>query len=154
MEEGPPYAAFLFCTELAGSLLPTIRSRCVELKLPRAGEETEPDLSLCKVFAKGKILPVIEHLVGLENKKIKREALQQLLIDTWRVCAEAMLLQRGKPAASGTMGEGSALLSRSLNPLQLAALTALMNHYATECQFNVGVGHVLGAIAAEWEKIV
>lgn len=33
VEEGPPYAAFLFCTETAAALLPTIRSRCVEWKL-------------------------------------------------------------------------------------------------------------------------
>ena len=154
VEEGPPYAAFLFCTELAGSLLPTIRSRCVELKLPRSGDEAEPDLTLCNVFARGKLLPVVETLVGLENKKIKREALEQLLVDTWRVCAEALLVQRGKPLAAGTLGEGAALLSRSLNPLQLAALTALIEHYAAECQYNVGVGHVLGAIAAEWEKTI
>ena len=154
VEEGPPYAAFLFCTELAGSLLPTIRSRCVELKLPRSGDEAEPDLTLCKVFARGQLLPVVETLVGLENKKLKREALEQLLVDTWRVCAEAMLVQRGKPQAAGTLGEGAALLSRSLNPLQLAALTALIEHYAAECQYNVGVGHVLGAIAAEWEKTI
>ena len=154
VEEGPPYAAFLFCTELAGSLLPTIRSRCVELKLPRFGEEEEPDLTLCKAFAHGQLLPVAEVLVQLENKKIKREALQQLLSQTWRVCAEALLIQRGKPCAPGTLGEGANLLSRSLNPLQLAALTALMEHYATECQYNVGVGHILGAIAEEWEKTI
>ena len=34
VEEGPPYAAFLFCAENASVLLPTIRSRCVEVKLP------------------------------------------------------------------------------------------------------------------------
>ncbi len=33
VEEGPEYAAFLFLTEHAGQLLPTIRSRCEELKL-------------------------------------------------------------------------------------------------------------------------
>ena len=37
VEEGPPYAAFLFCAENASVLLPTIRSRCVEVKLPPAG---------------------------------------------------------------------------------------------------------------------
>lgn len=154
VEEGPPYAAFLFCTELAGSLLPTIRSRCVELKLPRQSKEEEPDLTLCRVFATAQLLPVVETLVELENKKLKREALQVLLRQTWRVCAEAMLVQRGKPSAAGTLGEGASLLSRSLNPLQLAALTALVEHYATECQYNVGVGHILGAIAAEWEKTI
>ena len=34
VEEGPPYAAFLFCAKNSASVLPTLRSRCVELKLP------------------------------------------------------------------------------------------------------------------------
>ena len=37
VEEGPPYAAFLFCAENASGVLPTLRSRCVELKLRPAG---------------------------------------------------------------------------------------------------------------------
>lgn len=152
VEEGPPYAAFLFCTEVADRLLATIRSRCVELKLPRQGPEAEPDLTLCRVFATGRLLPVAEALVGLENRKIKREPLQQLLRDTWRISAEAMLLQRGKSAAPGALGEGAALLAKALTPRQLQRLTALLEHYTAECNYNVGVGHVLGAMTAEWEK--
>ena len=33
VEEGPPYAAFLFCTETAAALLPTIRSRCMIVRV-------------------------------------------------------------------------------------------------------------------------
>ena len=33
VEEGPPYAAFLFCAENSSVVLQTLRSRCVELKL-------------------------------------------------------------------------------------------------------------------------
>ena len=36
VEEGPAYAAFLFCAETAAALLPTVRSRCVEWKIGRA----------------------------------------------------------------------------------------------------------------------
>ena len=38
VEEGPPYAAFLFCAENAAVVLQTLRSRCVELKLHPAAE--------------------------------------------------------------------------------------------------------------------
>ncbi len=154
VEEGPPYAAFLFCTELADRLLPTIRSRCVEVKLPRQGEEAEPDLTLCRLFATGRLLPVIEALVAMENRKMKRESLRQLLQDTWRCSAEALLVQRGKPAVQDTLGEGAALLARSLSSRQLQRLTDFLEHYTAECNYNVGVGHILGAIAAEWEKTV
>ena len=39
VEEGPGYAAFLFCAENPGVLLPTVRSRCVELPVRPTGEE-------------------------------------------------------------------------------------------------------------------
>lgn len=39
VEEGPPYAAFLFCAENAAVVLQTLRSRCVELKLHPAEEQ-------------------------------------------------------------------------------------------------------------------
>ena len=41
VEEGPPYAAFLFCAETPAAVLQTLRSRCVELKLQPL-EETPP----------------------------------------------------------------------------------------------------------------
>ena len=43
VEEGPPYAAFLFCAENAAVVLQTLRSRCVELKLHPAAEVCNPD---------------------------------------------------------------------------------------------------------------
>jgi DNA polymerase-3 subunit delta' len=46
IEEGPEYAAFLLITQHAGQLLPTIRSRCEELKLtPISTEEVEEILA-------------------------------------------------------------------------------------------------------------
>ena len=59
-EEGPPYAAFLFCAETAATLLPTIRSRCVEWKLRGGDEDARNDTArdLCRAFASGQLLPV------------------------------------------------------------------------------------------------
>ena len=57
VEEGPPYAAFLFCAENASVLLPTIRSRCVEVKLPPAGtvgEDDERTRELLRLIAEGR----------------------------------------------------------------------------------------------------
>ena len=75
VEEGPPYAAFLFCAETAATLLPTIRSRCVEWKLRGGDEDARDDTArdLCRAFASGQLLPVSQYLVGLENKRLKRE---------------------------------------------------------------------------------
>ena len=37
---------------------------------------------------------------------------------------------------------------------QLQGMTDLMKQYCLECRYNVGVGHVLGALCAGWEKLL
>ena len=156
VEEGPTYAAFLFCADSAAALLPTIRSRCVELKL--RGEEDAPEseqaLDLCRAFAGGEVMPVVQLLVSLENRRLKREQLQSLLEDAWRIAAEALLLQCGKAPLAGPTGDAASSLSRSLSRSRLQKLTDCLHRYAAECRYNVGPGHVLGALAAEWETIL
>jgi len=156
VEEGPPYAAFLFCAGSAAALLPTIRSRCVTWTL-RGDEDTpesEQAAALCRVFAAGEMLPVAELLIGLENRRIKREQLQSLLQEAWRICARALLLCCGA-AAEDTPGEAlSAQLARALPRDRLQKLTDALSHYAEQCRYNVGPGHVLGALTAAWEAIL
>ena len=69
VEEGPAYAAFLFCAETAAALLPTVRSRCVEWKV--AGQPETPEMEqargLCRVLAQGKTLPAAQWLVSLHQ---------------------------------------------------------------------------------------
>ena len=155
VEEGPSYAAFLFCADSAAALLPTIRSRCVELKLrgEDAVPETEQALALCRAFAGGEVPEVTRFLVSLENGRIKREQLQTLLEDAWRVAAQALLLRCGKAPLPGPAGDTAAALSRALPRAALQKLTDCLHHYASECRYNVGPGHVLGALAADWEAI-
>ena len=33
-------------------------------------------------------------------------------------------------------------------------VTALLEQYSGECEYNVGAGHVLGALAVEWEELL
>lgn len=154
VEEGPAYAAFIFCVENSASLLQTVRSRCVELKLQQDEQAPQPDMPLLQAFAAARPGKITEYVAGLENRKISREQLQLLLQTTWRVCAEALLVQKGKSAPDPALAEGAALMSRSLHTPRLAALTELLHRYALECQYNVGPGHVLGALAAEWENTI
>ena len=155
VEEGPPYAAFLFCVENSASLLQTVRSRCVEWKLRQEDALGEADLDLLSAFAASRPGRVTEYLTALEGRKLSREQLRSLLQTAWRICAEALLLQRGKPAYAATApADAVELLSRRLDVRRLAALCSLLHRYALECQYNVGVGHVLGALAAEWENTI
>ena len=126
VEEGPPYAAFIFCADSPAALLETIRSRCVMLKYDDGAEAPlRPDaVELCRAFAAGRLhhrivlhlmvplgaagefrplrrlrlLPVTAFLVGLDAKKPvpKREEVSAMLRDCWRTAAEALLLRRGK----------------------------------------------------------
>ena len=44
------------------------------------------------------------------------------------------------------------MLRRAFDRRQLQKLTDLFRRYCDECQYNVGVGHVLGALGAELAK--
>ena len=152
VEEGPPYAAFVFCADAVHSLLPTIRSRCVELRMdaPQAPvEEDEAAAELCCVIARREPLALTAHLTALENRRLKREQLLSLLEGAWQISADALLSQCGKP---GTCGDAADMLRCAFARRQLQELTTLFRRYCGECQYNVGVGHVLGALGAELAK--
>lgn len=154
VEEGPAYSAFIFCVENSASLLPTVRSRCVELKLQQDQPAAQPDMALLQAFAAAQKGRAASYLTDLEGRKLNREQLQLLLQTTWRTCAEALLVQCGKSNPDPTLAEGAALLAGNLDRKRLAVLTERLQYYAQECQYNVGPGHVLGALAAEWENII
>ena len=148
VEEGPPYAAFVFCADALHSLLPTIRSRCVALRLDAAAEEIDEEenaAALCRVLARRDPLALAACLTGMENRRMKRENLQTMVEGAWRMAADALLTKCGGAACGGT----AQILCRAFDRQRLQALTDLLRRYAGECQYNVGVGHVLGALNAE-----
>ena len=148
VEEGPPYAAFVFCTDAVHTLLPTIRSRCVELRLD-APEEAPPENeaadTLCRILTRRDPLALTTYLTALENKRMKREQLLTMLEGAWQNAADALLAKCG----GESFNEVAEQLRRALSRRQLAALTELLRRYCGECQYNVGAGHVLGALVAE-----
>lgn len=156
VEEGPSYAAFIFCADSPAALLETVRSRCVLLKCDAPAPEALPPEAeqLCRVFAKGRLLPVTAYLVSLENRRLKREELRDVLRGAWCAAAEALLLQMGKETLDPACGETAQALADGLDRRRLYGLTALLEKYSGECEYNVGAGHVLGALAVEWEELL
>ena len=156
VEEGPPYAAFIFCTDSPAALLETVRSRCVLLKCDAPAPDALPPEAeqLCRAFARGKLLPVTTYLVSLENRRMKREELRDALRGAWCAAAEALLLQMGKAVPDPACGETAQALAGGLDRRRLYGLTALLEKYSGECVYNVGAGHVLGALAVEWEELL
>ena len=156
VEEGPPYAAFIFCTDSPAALLETVRSRCVLLKCDAPAPDALPPEAeqLCRAFARGKLLPGTTYLVSLENRRMKREELRDVLRGAWCAAAEALLLQMGKAVPDPACGETAQALAGGLDRRRLYGLTALLEKYSGECVYNVGAGHVLGALAVEWEELL
>lgn len=156
VEEGPPYAAFLFCAENPAAVLQTLRSRCVELKLqpkaPQGREEDGEGEALCRCLLRRKRGSAAELAVRLEKKKLSRENLSALLERSEALLSQALVLTYG-----GTAGEGDRALAeelgKRLTKTQLVRTIELMKQYRRECGYNVGPGHVLGALAAELEEL-
>ncbi|MBQ9492761.1 MAG: DNA polymerase III subunit delta' [Oscillibacter sp.] len=158
VEEGPPYAAFVFCAENVSAVLRTLRSRCVELKLQSAqaaprnviaarGEE------LCRRVAQGRGA-VAEMCVRLEadKKKWDRAELQELLAWCQGAFAAALFRLYGREAPEEYRTVARHLAER-LDKKRLAFALDRFGAYCRDCNAPVGVGHVLGALAAELEGL-
>ena len=157
VEEGPPYAAFLFCAENPSQVLQTLRSRCVEVKLrpgtEEDGEPSEAAEALCRAIGSRRRGAVAELAVRLEKKKLDREALAAMLERSRASFAAALLLLYGQQP--GEMDrEIAPFLAKNLTKTQIMSTIELLQKYHGECAYNVGPGHVLGALAAELEGIL
>lgn len=156
VEEGPPYATFLFCAENSAAVLQTLRSRCVELKLHPAGtsspgEDQDGEL-LCQAIARRRRGGVAELAVRLEKKKLSREALAVLLERSQALLAGALLLPYGRAPVPGDR-ELAGLIGKRLTNAEIMRTIEILKKYHRACGYNVGPGHVLGALAAELEGI-
>lgn len=145
LEEGPPHAVFLFCAENSSILLPTIRSRTVEWKLPPAAEN-RPDENaqqLCQLLGTGQKTELVTFCVSLENRKMSREEFREML------SGARSLLAAGLAACyTGTGDDLARQLSARLGRRKIAAQLEILEGFIRQCSYNVGVGHLAGALAA------
>ena len=157
VEEGPPYAAFLFCAENVSQVLSTLRSRCVELKLPpqeeSGREHSEEGEELCRRMGSRRRGAVTELLVRLERQRMDREALSAMLEQSRGAFAAALLLCYGRQPEE-IYREIAPFLAKNLTKVQIMSTIELLEKYHGQCTYNVGPGHVLGALAAELEGIL
>ena len=147
LEEGPPHAAFLFCAESSALLLPTIRSRCVEWRLSppeRSAAADEDARRLCELLCAGRAADMAAFFARLENSKIEREALRLLLSDARDLLCAALALSLGRGGDDPLLRQ----LAQVLGPRRLSALADTLGDFIRQCGYNVGVGHLTGALAA------
>ena len=155
VEEGPPYAAFLFCTENPAALLPTIRSRCVELKLmPSAGDEDASARAreLCRLIAEGSAADRAAFFAGLESAKLRREELGALLAEARVLLSDALTSLYGAQSADDARALAQDL-TRRLTKLQILGTIDILQTYQIDCTYNVGAGILLGGLAAQLEEL-
>ncbi len=158
VEEGPPYAAFLFCAENAAAVLQTLRSRCVELKLRPASATPAADGAsplaeeLCRTVGGRKRGAMTALAVRLEKRRTTREDLSAMLEESREIFAAALLLPHGRQPKE-IHRETAAFLAKNLTKSQIMCTIELLQKYRGECVYNVGPGHVLGALAVELEDI-
>lgn len=153
VEEGPSYCAFVFCVENLDMVLPTLRSRCVTLFAGQSQDvEKEPSalgVALCQSLL-GKKGALTAWAVTSEGQKPTRQALEEALADGRRLCMEALLAkQTARPAPSAIAHN----LAQGLSAQRLSKTISLLQHYHSQCAFNIGVGHTLGALAIELEEL-
>lgn len=131
LEEPPPYAVFFLLTDAPTSLLPTIRSRCVEERLPppargaAASPEAEAVLAALRGGGEWEIL-----CACLAMERMKREEFAAAL-DT---LAEGLLRDMGKAGV--------------LTARRYGAIIDELRRMQGSLDYNAGVGHICGALAA------
>ena len=156
VEEGPPYAAFLFCAENPSGVLQTLRSRCVELKLRPAEDRSEaPETAeqLCRAIGSRRRGAVMEVAVRLEKKKLDRDQVAAMLERSHALFAATLLSLYGRQPEDLDR-EIVTFLAKNLTKTQIMSTIEMLEKYHGECAYNVGTGHVLGALAAELEGIL
>lgn len=130
VEEGPAYAAFVLVCVQPGAVLETLRSRCESIALPPEEEAPDPARweqaeKLAALLLGGDEWALTEYLVGLENTKPKSGEVLDLFALTEQALAPALARQPEKAAPA---------LAR-LRPFRDLGV------------FNIGAGHLLGALA-------
>ena len=148
VEDGPSHAAFLFCARNSAVLLPTIRSRTVEWKLSPPREEAaasdERAQRLVRLISAGRAADLAAFCADLENSKISREELQPLLSGARDLLAEGLAVSYG--AGGSTLARE---LAHSMGRGRISAAADILEKFIRQCNYNVGVGHLAGALAVE-----
>ena len=83
----------------------------------------------------------------MTGAKLKRTDLTAFLSAAAELCTQALLCQYGRHPAK-IYEEMAEKLAKSLTKEQLAGIIEILRSDLDESAFNVGVGHMLGALAA------
>lgn len=136
LEEPPSYCCFILITENAGSLLPTVRSRCVEIRLAETEKvqaENDKASEFLDVFTGTDREAILNSCFAME--KLNRNDFIQLTEDM-----KLLAMERLKDASAGKRGDD---VNRLLELIDILEKTDIYSTY------NVGVGHTVGLFLSQ-----
>ena len=137
LEEPPLGALFLLCTTNASQLLPTVRSRCVELNL--TGAQAAPDQAMAQLAA-----AYIKAVAAGDRARLYSWCAANEGLDSRAaaVFVDCVLEQLGEMLCARRDCQG-------LSHGQLRRLCALMDRCAAYLRVNVGPKHIFGLLAVD-----
>ena len=137
LEEPPAGALFLLTAANPGQLLPTVRSRCAELKLN--GEQSEAD-EVSAALAR----EYIKAVANRDPARLYAWCAKNEGLDT--ASAAAFLSCAGELAADMLCGRAS---RRGMSAGELLDLSQLLERCGRYLRVNVGVKHIFGLLAVD-----
>jgi len=152
LEEPPPYVIFLLCTENPAALLPTVRSRCIELKAPPVAVSC--DIADTTVTDSGKsdelneVIRVFLTSLGSDNHQLiqcmfKLEKLDKLSFSVFLTSVREQIILSLRDDSKLREGPGRRLL---------VYVESVLVKAEEMLALNVNTGHIAGMICASLLK--
>ncbi len=132
LEEPPSYCTFLLLTENSGALLPTVRSRCAEIRITESHEEEDD----------GEGSELLDVLTGSD-----REAKLRACFDMEKLTrAEFQSLADKLRRSTAKRLRTAASCGRDREASELFDILKILDELDEYSVYNVGVGHMAGLI--------
>ena len=129
--------------------------RRIALGVVTVGEDDERTRELLRLIAEGRAAARAAFLLKLETAKATREELAALFEGARVILADALCTLCGAPPAEPRDEQAlRAVLGSRLTKAQILGTIELLETYRNHCEYNVGVGPLLGGLAVELEEIL
>lgn len=139
LEEPPAHAAFLLLAENPGTLLETVRSRCVEINLTE-GPGAAPELD---EEAESLARDLVAHVISGDRLELVSFLFSLEQLDRLKLAALADAAMR---LAVGQLGRGQ---NNAEDHRRLSNLVHTLQHVGDYLNYNVSTGHITGLLLAE-----
>lgn len=137
LEEPPEGVMFLLCTTNAGQLLPTVRSRCVEIGTPGDMQSADEDTlrltaDFLKAVASGDRAKLFAYCAA--NEGMDKNSAGAFFECALQYVSDMLCLRRG---------------SMGMSQRELFRLTELLSRCSAYLRVNTGVKHIFGLLAVD-----